>query len=66
MQHTSDWDDKVKRVLKQFKNACWDANSEGEDVLGMSPQEAYDIFTYLEMIMDEKGIQIGSGNFGNK
>ena len=62
MKHTSDRDVTIKKKLADFKDYCWKAAASGNGlVLGLPAREAYDIFDYLEMIMDEKGIVIGNG-----
>ena len=61
MKHTSDRDETVKKKLADFKDYCWKAAANGNGLmLGLPAREAYDIFDYLEMIMDEKGIVIGN------
>lgn len=61
VKHTHDRDETVKKKLAEFKDYCWKSAANGSTVLGLDAREAYDIFDYLEMIMDEKGIVIGSG-----
>ena len=61
VKHTHDRDETVKKKLAEFKDYCWKSAASSCTVLGLDAREAYDIFDYLEMIMDEKGIVIGSG-----
>lgn len=59
----SEMDELAIKKLEQMQEFCWEAQSKNNDVMGFTPREAYDIFTYLLIVMKEKQIVIGSGSY---
>ena len=59
----SKMDELAIKKLEQMQEYCWEAQGKGENVMCFNPREAYDIFTYLLIVMKEKQIVIGAGKY---
>ena len=59
----SKMDELAIEKLEQMQEFCWEAQSKNNDVMGFTPREAYDIFTYLLIVMKEKQIVIDAGKY---
>ena len=59
----SKMDELAIKKLEQMQEYCWEAQSKNNDVMNFTPREAYDIFTYLLIVMKEKQIAIRSGPY---